>query len=282
MMQRLIQVSIAAVTTTLLAASASSGEQAPNVTSDRYVVNQTFDGQSFFKDNNIWVYTPTFAEIFGMPAEAVDATLKGVEAAAFRIEDTSYKLCGMGGKAENCKDQYRCVIDIYLDETKTPLPWATEEKADWLAIYNSSYWLRTRQHLAVKPKVPDGVIENPLAGGVRPFADPDSHREANYFQNGDTPDRTDINFNSVPVFGYKRMAIAGLTLISLHHHCSPRNREKPVVTYRLESREKIFSPPLKRFHEFQLPAVFGDRIEAQLQSRWARDREYYKNLLNMK
>jgi len=26
-----------------------------NVQSERYVVNQTFDGQSFFKDNNVWV-----------------------------------------------------------------------------------------------------------------------------------------------------------------------------------------------------------------------------------
>ena len=100
--------------------SANAQERKRNVQSDRYVINQTFDGQSFFKDNNVWVYTPKFAETFGMPQEGVYPELKGIEAAAFRIEDTGYKLCGMGGKAENCKDNYRCIIDIYIDETKTP------------------------------------------------------------------------------------------------------------------------------------------------------------------
>lgn len=258
----------------------------PNVTSDRYIVNQTFGGQAFFKDNNVWVYTPAFAETFGMPSENVDASLKGIEAAAFRVEDRSYQTCGMGGKAENCKDEYRCMTDIYVDERKNPLPWATEQQADWFADYNSLKWLRTPSEKGITPSVPQNVIPNAVVNlgtlTLRPFVDPQSRREANYFQNGDTPFTDDINYNLVMVYGYKRQAIAGLTSVTLSYRCDTANSQKPVVTFRLESREKIFSPPLQRFHEFQLPEAFGRKIDQSLQARFARDREYYKKLLNMK
>ena len=249
-----------------------------NVQSDRYVINQTFDGQAFFKDNNVWVYNQKFADTFGMPPEDIYPELKGIEAAAFRIEDMNYKLCGMGGKAENCMDKYRCVTDIYVDETKNRLPWATDQQADWDSIYNSTYWLRP-----VIKKVPPGVIANlVVAGEVRPFADPETHKEANYFQNADMPGNSELNYNFVEIYGYKRSVIAGLTMITLRYHCMDRNKKKPTVTFRLESREEIFSPTLKRFHEFQLPKVFGDKIEAKLQPRTASDVEYYKKLLNFK
>ena len=78
-----------------------------NASSERYEINQTFDGQSYFRDNNSWVVTKEFADTFGMPPSAVDSELKGIEAAAFRIEDSGRPLCGMGGKAENCKPSYR-------------------------------------------------------------------------------------------------------------------------------------------------------------------------------
>ena len=261
--------------------SAQNKRLAPNkrnVQSDRYVINQTFDGQSFFKDNNVWVYNQKFADTFGMPPEDIYPEFKGIEAAAFRIEDTNYKLCGMGGKAENCKDNYRCVTDIYVDETKNPLPWATDQQADWYSIYNSTYWLRP-----VVKKVPPGFIANSVVGAeFIPFADPETHREANYFQNADMPGNSALDYNIVDIFGYKRFVISGLTMITLRYHCMDRNEKKPMVTFRLESREKIFSPTLKRFHEFQLPKVFGDKIESQLQARTARDIEYYKKLLNFK
>ncbi len=101
-------------------------EKKRNVQSDRYSINQTFDGEAFFKDNNVWVYTQKFADTFGMPPEGIYSELKGIEAAAFRIEDCNYKMCGMGRKAENCMANYRCITDIYIDETKTPLPWSPE------------------------------------------------------------------------------------------------------------------------------------------------------------
>ena len=35
------------------------------------------------------------------------------------------------------------MLDIYIDEKKHPLPWATDQKADWHWRFNSSVALRT-------------------------------------------------------------------------------------------------------------------------------------------
>ena len=252
-------------------------QRRPNVTSDSYVVNQTFGGQSFFKDNNVWVYTPRFAETFGMPPADVDPGLQGIEAAAFRVEDTSYGLCGMGGKPENCKEHYRCITDIYVDERQHPLPWSTAQQADWLADYNSLRWLRTPKEKGITPQVSPGVIPNRAVSSftLRPFSDPETRKEANFFKNANGSE------NLVMVFGYKRNAIANLTLVTLSHRCSPLS-ERSSVTFSLESRELIYSPTLARFYEFKLPVGFESKIDARLQARIARDREYYKKLLNMK
>ncbi|HEX4986740.1 MAG TPA: hypothetical protein VFV71_11820 [Burkholderiales bacterium] len=257
-----------------------------NAASDRYVVNQTFDGQAFFKDNNVWVYTPAFAETFGMPPEGVDPNLNGIEAAAFRVEYTNYTSCGFGGKAENCRPDRRCVTDIYVDESKHPLPWATDQQADWLSDYNSSRWLKTPNERTTSPRVPEGIVQNKVINGMftlRPFADPKSKREAAYFQDGDSPSKEYFGYNFVRVLGYKRAAISGLTMISLHFRCMKRNSEKKAINFRLEVREQIFSQPLALFHEFVLPEMFQIRIDEQKKASDEIEALYYRNLLeNMK
>ncbi|MDI9334813.1 MAG: hypothetical protein QM533_10600 [Cytophagales bacterium] len=171
------------VATTLLTAQAQ--DKPRNGASQRYEVNQTFDGTSFLKDNNVWIYTKEFADTFGMPAAGIGA-IQGAEAAAFRVEDTGYKLCGMGGKAENCMNSSRYILDVYIDERKTPLPWATDQKADWLGTYNSLHWLRLGEKY---PEQRNGDLELAPAGALpykdaryggalRPYVDPKTKLEA--------------------------------------------------------------------------------------------------------
>lgn len=250
-----------------------------NVSSDRYVINQKFDGRAFPKDNNVWVYNQKFADTFGMPPDGIYPDLKGIEAAAFRVEDAGYKFCGMGGKEENCMSTNRCIIDIYIDDAKYPLPWATDQMADWMAVYNSTRWLRTAKEFPIHGSgVPLGVIPYKQGGGVRPFADPATHQEAVWEQNAYGPDN-EGSYNFAFMYGFKRQAIAGLTMISLDYGDLKRNPEKKMVTFRLQSC-KVGSPPIcKRFYTFQLPDVFNRKIDAVRRVKSERDTEYYKSVL---
>lgn len=263
-------------------------EDSPNplVNYKPYIERQTFTGQSYFKDNNVWVYTQDFAKTFGMPPENI-YELKGIEAAAFRVEDMSFKVCGMGRKDENCMRQDRCVTDIYIDEKIYPLPWATNQQADYLAYYNSTQWLATPKEIAVMPAIPDGVVGHMSSrwASLRPFADPETHVEVRVGHDGNAPKSYGDTFSGVPIYGYKRDAIAGLTMISLGYSCMPRNEEKPSITFSFRSTkvDKMgMSTTLKKFHEFIFPDVFERKIDAALQESTQRMRDYAKKLLNLK
>lgn len=252
-----------------------------------YQSHQTFKGQAFFKDTNLWVYSHSFAEAFGMPQTGVDARLQGIEAAAFRIEP-GRTTCGMAGKEENCHQDQRCMLDIYVDEAKNPLPWATDQQADWEDDYTSlEMVMMSVPNDQSSSFIPIGVIPNEVVGGiVHPFADPDSHREANFFHNANNPKhvgdaRNGGDFgNSSYVFGYRRNAVRGLTMISLYHTCFARNEEKKEVSYRLESRRAIASPTLVRFFEFTLPQRFLGQVDEITDKQRKSNAGAYKKLLN--
>lgn len=261
----------------------------PKDLSKPYTERQTYkEGQqAFYKDNNIWVYTPTFAKTFGMPPESIYPELKGIEAAAFRIEDDNYKLCGMGGYVENCKESFRCVTDVYIDEAKYPLPWAAGNQADWFAQYNSLQWLEAKGEMGRYPNLPDGTksheaLEAYRPASLQPFADPDTHRVLTFFENSNTPYPEYEHSNLVRMFGYKRRAIAGLSMITLNYNCLSRNSEKHVVTFRLADWELVNYRKkfIKFFYEFQLPDEFHKKIDARLREKQERDKAYYLEILN--
>lgn len=258
-----------------------------NLASDRYEINQTYDGQAFTKDNNIWVYTAEFAETFGMPKSGIDKELTGIEAAAFRIEDPGYKLCGMGGKQEQCVSMERCMLDVYVDERKYPLPWAYPEQiADWSRRYNSSLFLRTPTENVASARLQstERLIPNPSMNGLptlHPFADPASTKEAVFFMNSGNTGPDNLRNVQVLIYGFKRNVIAGLTLLVLNHSCygvsSPR--EESSLLYRLESREKAFTPTLKKFHEFVIPATFNQVMQKMIALKKEADDKFFRSLL---
>jgi len=272
----------------LMALPALGDDSKPNDFSKPYVERQTFKGKAYYKDNNDWVYTPAFAKTFGMPPENIYPDLKGIEAAAFRVEERSYQDCGLGGKAGNCTDIFQCVTDVYIDEAKYALPWATSEQSDWLSSYSSMQWLQApKNDIGYYPKLPEGVKSGsawPFVRSLRPFADPESHLEVTLQENSNTPYLEDVHSNGVAIYGYKRKAIAGLTLLTLDYNCLRRNSEKHTVTFRLDSWEMVNGrrKVIKRFHEFQLPDVFHRKIDERVEARSRRDSEYYKQLLKTK
>lgn len=252
-----------------------------NQSSQRYEINQTFGGQAFYKDNNVWVYTKEFADLFGMPAQYIEA-VQGVAAAAFRIEDSSFQDCGFGGRADACRKVEQCLIDLYFDESKTPLPWASEIKTQWLPWYSSMRWLRPldpkeRPHgtLAIDP--PSGVIRNEtLHGQVVPFADPVTWREAIFTSNRSASGDDEAVSGAMGIIGYTRDFYKTLSVVSLQFGCGGSLRKR--VNIRLDAKRDVFDEPIARFNRIVLPEGFVQRIKDLQKEQSDKDAIFYRSL----
>lgn len=255
-----------------------------NQSSQRYEINQTFGGQAYRKDNNLWVYNNEFAELFGMPQQYID-DVQGVAAAAFRIEDTSFQECGFGGRADACRKIEQCVLDIYFDETRNPLPWATDIKMQWKPSYSSMIWLRPldvrseRPHgtLAIEP--PPGIIRNKGGNSTFiPFADPVSKVEASFVTNAKIDrGRPDDVSGGMHLLGYMRGFYQNLSVISLQFGCTSAARK--IVDIWLNSRrDGFYEPPVAKFNKVTLPAGFVQRINERLKAQSERNAIFYRSL----
>lgn len=270
------------------AAAQDASQQRPsaprNSASQRYEINQTFDGSAFYKDNNVWVYTKEFADLFGMPAKFIE-DVKGVAAAAFRIEDSGYQECGFGGQVNACRKVEQCLLDLYFDESKTPLPWASDIKTQWLPWYSSMRWLRPldpkeRPHgmLAIEP--PAGVVRNEtLHGQVIPFADPVSKRQAIFTSNrGDASAGPEtVSGGSMALIGYTREFYKSLSVVNLQFGCMPLTR--PNLNLRLDAKKSgAYETPIAQFNRITLPEGFIQRIKEVQKDQSDRDSKFYRNL----
>ena len=253
-----------------------------NSASQRYEINQTFDGQAFYKDNNVWVYNKEFADLFGMPAKHIE-DVQGVAAAAFRIEDTSYHECGFGGRADACRKVEQCLIDLYFDESKTPLPWATEIKSQWLPWYSSMRWLRPidpkeKPHgiLAIEPST--GVIRNEtLHSQILPFADPVSKRQAIFTSNAWSSGGDEGISGSMVIIGYTRDFYRTLSVVNLQFGCSPL--KVGPINLRLDAKKSgAYEAPIARFNRLVLPESFVRRINDLQKVQSDRNAVFYRSL----
>ena len=258
---------------------------ARNSASQRYEINQTFDGQAYRKDNNIWVYTKEFADLFGMPSKYIE-DVQGIAAAAFRIEDTSFQQCGFGGNADACRKVEECLLDLYFDESKNPLPWVTDIKSQWEPAYSSMIWLRPLGGRAERPNgtlavdPPPGVIRNKvLISAIVPFADPVSRVQAIFTSNRGDPaaKEEDVAGGSLPLIGYMRDFYRTLSVVSLQFGCMTTSRKD--INVRLDSKlEGPYEPPLARFNRLYLPPGFVERINARMKERSDRNAIFYRSL----
>lgn len=249
----------------------------------------TFKGQSrlgpYAQDPNVWVYTEGFAKRFGMPQQWVDPNLKGIEAAAWRIMPTGHRSCGWGGQENACKQEYECYLDVYIDERKHPLPWATDRMVDWNEKFTSLQWLPSQNGERHRPLSAFVGLPPTRYGGITrpPFADPETKREAFYFGTADPSKTALVNMG---IYGYERSAYPGLTLLVMRpDRCVQLSKQSPLEwIYRLEVHDvfNISAKVLKRFHEFVVPVDFDRRAIEVLGDHGDRQREFYKQILNLK
>jgi hypothetical protein len=255
-----------------------------NSSSQRYEINQTFDRSAFYKDNNIWVYNKEFADLFGMPAKYIEG-VQGIAAAAFRVEDTSYQQCGFGGQESACRKIEECLLDLYFDESKTPLPWATDIKSQWLPYYASMRWLRPLNrserpygNLAIEPKA-DIVRNETSSGALVPFADPVTKREAIFTSNqGDAKAGSEeVSGGLLSISGYTRDFYKNLSVVNLQLGCMPFDRTQ--LNIRLDAKKSgAYEAPIARFNRIVLPEGFVQRIKSTMQAQSDKNAIFYRSL----
>ncbi len=249
-----------------------------------YERNQTFDGTSFRKDNHVWVYTREFADKFGMPLSGVVEGIEGAEAAAFRAVDTGYKRCGMGGKAENCMRLMDEVLDIYIDERKKPLPWATNQMADWVGDGASIGFLQigeeylTRQCGGCSPPPPDAIADSMARNmrTLRPFKDIATKKEAALWEDTrSVRNGKDGHGGFTGIKAYKRQNIGGYSVLSVYvmgwSYRSEYQTKFQIIT------NQDYPPTI--LYDIRFPPKLAALIELAMAKQKKEDEQYYRNLL---
>lgn len=247
-----------------------------------YKFHQKFDNGFFHKDPNTWVVTPKFAKTFGMPDEFISQELQGVEAIAYRKETfTNGALkCGMGGMETNCILSNYGILDIYVDEKKTPLPWFHKEQmANMTQNIFSMYYLETDN--LKDSGLTNNMVKNEATkdwrNALRPFADPITKHEAVYFQSGAGGWQEIIS----GIYGYKRDSIEGLTVISFFFNFWGEGENIGKTIALISDFEGVWRPKNgKIHHQFYIPGSFGNKIRIVDEARKKKDREFFQETLN--
>lgn len=108
-----------------------------NQASQRYEVNQTFDGRVFRKDQNVWAYDKAFADLFGMPEKHIDAVQGGV-ISVFRESSTKLprpSLTSSSAGVCGIPKVFECGASLdRLDEPSRPPPLAGPGVAGSVAV----------------------------------------------------------------------------------------------------------------------------------------------------
>lgn len=125
-------------------------------------------GKAYSEDINVWVYTPEFADRFGMPKEWIDDELKGAYAVAFRVEYVSGRLMFPHKGPDVSMPTERCILDVYVP-SDAPIPWRDGQVADFWVMTPSSptYVLPQSKEDRVWRQRPAG-IESPGKKARRP------------------------------------------------------------------------------------------------------------------
>ena len=235
----------------------------------------------FRRDPNIWVYTKEVAQRAGMPLEWASDEIKGVAAAAFRMEpDGAEEDCGWGRNPAACKPVMRCALDLYFDRQQHQLPWASNRMVadfDWQSE-STAYHLLPAMGWVPEPngdrsRNTQGSPHYPSLG-VQPFSDPQTGEQ--------------LFFSGARVLKYDREMHGRYSFVRLYLGCAGILGQEPHVerVFFLESKatsairwdkdQRIPATDLKSFHEVRLPVSWDIRVGVLRKQDWQRDNDFYK------
>ena len=178
----------------------------------------------------------------------------------------------------------RCVLDLYFDESKTPLPWVTDIKSQWVPRYSSMIWLRPPNIRTERPygtlaiDAPPGVVRNKvLRAAIVPFADPVTKVEAKFTTNAYAGQGGPESVSgALSLRGYMRDFYRKLSVVSLHFPCRKISRKD--INIRLDAlRHSPFNYEA-RSHRVYLPPEFVQQMNDKLKAQSKKNATFYRSL----
>lgn len=236
----------------------------------------------FQRDPNVWVYTREVAERAGLPLEWASDELKGVAAAAFRMEPNSRgPFCGWGGNPKACKPEMQCVLELYFDRQTQPLPWAPNRPIadfDWQGV-------STAFHLvAVLGGVPEangdrsrstrGSPNYPSLGARSPFSDPKTGDELGFAHEGSGATKR--------VLAYDKEIHSRYAFVRLSDLCGRSKfayQRGEVIQLRKVAGANI-SETSPVYYQLELPLAWVNRIRQLTADESRNDENFYKGIWN--
>lgn len=203
----------------------------------------------FTRDPYIWVYNAEFAKDFHMPDRWIDLELKGADAAAYRTFATS-PLCGWRGHSEICMPTNLCIVEIYFNHARHPLPWNKHVRWTDLQIRTTSLAILTSLRDMNRAESVDGHRLSPLA-------DPVTGNELDWWfsRNQNAP-----RFGRPRWHAYDRSAFEDYSLIVLDTLCP----QGEVSGIELRPFRSVDSSG-RVFHQIAFPRSWLDRINPMIE-----------------
>lgn len=235
----------------------------------------------FQRDPNVWVYTREVAERVGLPLEWASDELKGVAAAAFRMEPNSLRPnCGWGGNPKACKPEMQCVLELYFDRQTQPLPWAPNRPiADfyWQDVSSAYHFLPANGFgPASNGDVGRGSKGSPNYPSLnrQPFSDPKTGEELGFAHEGSGATKRVLAYDKEIHSRYAFIRLADLCGRSKFSY-----QRGEVIQLRKVAGANI-SETSPVYYQLELPLVWVHRIRQLTADESRNDENFYKGIWN--
>lgn len=170
---------------------------------DSYAETWTAErGSAYTEDTNVWVYTPEFAERFGMPEKWTSTKLKGAVAAAWRVEWPGIRTFFPHKGQDVSKPESYCFLDVYVPSS-AKIQWLTDRVMDrrYLPPSSPAYLVPQKEKDEKRYQFETHEVGVPSSGGTVKFGTKEQ------------------DLGGFPVREYQRDLYPGITYIQFWGSC---------------------------------------------------------------
>ncbi|MBM5573107.1 hypothetical protein [Deefgea sp. CFH1-16] len=178
----------------------------------------------------------------------------------------------------------RCVLDIYIDENKLKLPWATNSQSGSNPARTSLRWLSTYSDGGIKASILPEMITVESTFGVKAFMDPVTRYELGFYDSGNSDkEYSELDYiygRFMPISNYQRNTIEGLTLLSFDRACLKGSEKHPskfvLRTVQNGTNDPAREFPPKVYFKFLVGFGFEQRIRQVLDQHGEMNSKLYQ------